>query len=349
MNINLEILKRFFDGKYSRADYLTIKSALENPEQEIEMKQLLQDHWFELNRAGSLAEGKVDHILHKIHKQIRTETENIPVRRLRFFTTFQRIAAILIVPLILSFLTVIYFQSRTVIPENTYAEIQCPFGVRTKFVLPDGTTGFLNSGSTLEYPAIFANDRNVTLKGEAFFDVTHDENHPFIVNTSNLSTKVLGTQFNVIAYGDENVEEVILKEGKVEIYSNGGDKLETLRPNQKLVLNTLTRKFNSNEVDASQYVSWTEGKLTFRNEKMQQVARRLARWYNVEIEINDPELMQYAFRATFIDEPLEEVLKLIALTAPLKYTIEERETTDNDVYKTKKVIVCLDRSRLDAF
>lgn len=346
MDINPKILQRFFEGKYSRQDFLAIKSVFGKPEKEAEIKTLIQNHWFDFNKK-TLSEGNIDHVLDKIHHQI--QLENKPVKRMRFITAFQRIAAILIVPLILTFLAVFYFQPKTAAPEIAYAEIQCPLGVRTKFLLPDGTTGFLNSGSTLGYPVIFTNERNVTLNGEAFFDVTRDEEHPFIVNTPHLSTKVLGTQFNVIAYGNENTEEIILKEGKVEVYSNQGIKLGTLQPNQNLILNTQTRQYNKNKVEALQYVSWTEGKLMFRNESMQQVANRLGRWYNIDIEVKDHELLTYAFRATFIDEPLEEVLKLLAITAPLKYEVQDRETTNNDTYKKKKVIVSLDRKRIDAF
>ncbi|MEN8115465.1 MAG: FecR domain-containing protein [Bacteroidota bacterium] len=346
MDLNPKILKRFFEGKYSRNDFLAIKSVFEKSEGKAEIINLLQNHWFDFNNEA-LPEGNIDYVLDKIHHQIRLE--NKPVKRIRFITAFQRIAAILIVPLILTFLAIFYFQSKTTAPELAYAEIQCPLGVRTKFVLPDGTTGFLNSGSTLEYPVIFTNERNVSLTGEAFFDVTHDKEHPFIVETPHLSTKVLGTQFNVIAYGNENIEEIILKEGKVEVYSNRGKKLETLQPNQSLVLDTQTRQYNKNKIEALQYVSWTEGKLVFRNEEIDKVAKRLGRWYNVEIEIKDEELLKYAFRATFIDESLEEVLKLLALTAPLNYEIQQREITINDTYKKKKVIVRLDRSRLDAF
>ncbi len=346
MAFNPEILNRFFNGKYSRNDYLAIKSLLEIPEERDELKNLLQNHWEDFSNEP-LPKGNIDHILRKINQQIHAEDNR--VKRNSFISVFQRIAAILIIPLILTFMAVFYFQPKSVSPEIATAEIQCPQGVRTKFVLPDGTTGFLNSGSTLEYPVLFSTDRNVKLKGEAYFDVHHDEEHPFVVNTSNLSTRVLGTQFNMIAYGSENSEEIILKEGSVEVYSNQGEKLVTLEPDQKLALNTETRQFKTNQVEAEQYISWTEGKLIFRNESMQQVANRLGRWYNIEIEVKDPELLKYAFRATFIDEPIEEVLKLLAKTAPLTFKEQIRETTNNDTYKKRKFIVSLDRKRLDAF
>ena len=251
--------------------------------------------------------------------------------------------------MLLGYLAIYFVQSKNTKAEVAIAEIQCPLGVRTKFVLPDGTTGFLNSGSTLEYPVRFNRERTVTLNGEAYFDVTHDEERPFVVNTPHLYTMVLGTQFNVIAYENENSEEIILKEGIVEVYSQQGEKLETMQANQKLSLNIANRQYDKSQVEAYQYVSWTEGKLVLRNESMQQVANRLGRWYNVEIEIEDPELLTYAFRATFIDEPLEEVLKLLALTAPLSFEEQLRETTNDGIYEKRKMIIRLDEKRLDAF
>lgn len=180
MVIQPEILYRFFKGKYSRKDFLTIKSAFGDPEKEAEIKSLLETHWSDFNN-GPLSEGSIDHVLHRIHRQIRREEAQ--TKRKRFITVFQRIAAILILPLALAFFALFYFQPKAAAPEMAYAEIQCPMGVRTKFILPDGTTGFLNSGSTLGYPVIFANGRTVNLKGEAFFDVAPDKGHPFTVNT----------------------------------------------------------------------------------------------------------------------------------------------------------------------
>ena len=115
------------------------------------------------------------------------------------------------------------------------------------------------------------------------------------------------------------------------------------------ILNTQTKQYYKIVVEASQYVSWTEGMLVLRNENMEQVATRLGRWYNVEIEIKDPELLKYSFRATFIDEPLEEVLKLLAQTAPLSYEEQKRETTSNNVLLKRKFFLSLDRKRLEAF
>ena len=351
MDFNPKILYRFFNGDYSRKDYFEIKSIFSEPENRLRLKEHLKRHWSDFSDKN-MPEHNIESLLHKIHHKIRLEENTF--QRYKFISIFQKVAAILIVPLILSFFAIVYFQSNkekneVIYESNASAEIQCPLGVRTKFELPDGTTGFLNSGSWLKYPVNFITGRNVSISGEVYLDVIHDELRPFIVHTSNLQIKVLGTQFNVISYEDDFKEKVILNQGKVDISSLEGEKLAVLQPNQKLILNTESRTFETNEVEASQYIGWTEGKLIFRNENMQQVAERLGRWYNADIKIEDPELLKYAFRATFIDESLEEVLKLLALTAPLTYEEQPRISSSDKTYQKRTVLVKLDKKRLMAF
>jgi len=345
MGFNPEALYRFFKGQYSRKDFLSVKSAFEDADQHQNLRECLEKQWNDLDAEQS-STPNADHILRKIRNQIAIEDK--PIKKNTFIVVFQRIAAILIVPLIVSFFAAFYFQGKTN-SQVSFAEIQCPVGAQTKFTLPDGTTGFLNSGSTLIYPVVFSKNRSVTLRGEAFFDVVHDKKHPFFVNTPKLRTKVLGTQFNVIAYENESSEEVILKNGKVEVYSQKGKKLDILAPNQQLTLNTQASTYHIKNVDSEQYSSWTEGKLVFRNESMQQVSKRLGRRYNIEIEIRDPELLNYAFRATFIDEPVEEVLKLLAKTAPMKYEEQKREVSTDNAYNKRKFVISLDKKRLHLF
>jgi transmembrane sensor len=346
MKFSVEIIERYFKGTYSQADYKAIRDFISKSGESAELEKHLESHWFDINKE-SLPEGDVDHLLERIHYQIQTEPESS--RSLSFVAIFQKVAAILIIPLILGFLALFYTQSIEKKSLLAKAEIQCPQGVRTKFVLPDGTTGFLNSGSTLEYPATFNMERTVTLSGEAFFDVKRDEKRPFTVYTPHLVTRVLGTQFNVIAYEDEESEEIILKEGEVEVFTRKGDKLGRLQSDQKLGLDKLTNRYGKSNVEAYQYISWTEGKLVFRNESMQEMANRLGRWYNVEISIEDGELLSYGLWATFIDEPIEEVLKLLTLTAPIRYEELERDTCMDGAYKKRKIILSLDVDRLNTF
>ena len=350
MHLNPKILNRFFKGNYSHKDYLEVKSAFSDLDKRAVLKKYLERHWDEFSDKD-IPGDNIEQLLHKIHHKIRLEEAND--RSYNFMAIFQKVAAILIIPLLLSFFAVIYIDSNKEVADVEeqsigFAEIQCPLGVRTKFELPDGTTGFLNSGSRLKYPVKFINGRNVSVSGEAYFDVFHDEKNPFVVETQSLKVKVLGTEFNVIAYDDEQDEEVILNRGKIEVSTQEGQKLDILHPNQKLVLDTRNETFKTSKVEASQYIGWTEGKLIFRNENILQVAERLGRWYNVDIEVKDKELYEYAFRATFIDESLEEVLKLMALTAPFTYEEPPRGITNN-TFQKRKILVKLDKERLKAF
>lgn len=345
MDINPKILHRFFSGHYSRKDYIEVKTLFTDYNKKPELRNHLQKHWNEFVQQG-IQEKNVDHLLDKIHYKINLEEGR--KRNYGFVVIFQKMAAILIIPLLLSFLAVLYFHIDIKRFDNqVYAEIQCPLGARIKFELPDGTTGFLNSGSKLKYAVGFVNGRKVDVSGEAYFNVIHDGN-PFEVQTSLLNVKVLGTEFNVIAYDDELQQEVILNRGEVEIYNKSGAELGTLQPNQKLVIDTENGVSNIKYVEASQYTGWTGGKLIFRNESMVQVAKRLGRWYNADFKIVDPELYKYNFRATFVDESLDEVLKLMALTAPFKFEEQPRQMS-NYTYQKRLFKIKLDKDKLKAF
>lgn len=341
------ILKKYTEGKITLEEDIELSEQLADKKNR-DTEQLLFKDWKSQLGSEPVSYLNLPAILDRVHHRIRIIEDRKTVK-LNWWKTFQRAAAIMIMPLMIAFAAYYIIQTNESGSYNSYAEIQCPLGVRTKFQLPDGTTGFLNSGSTLRYPLVFAKQRNVKLIGEAYFDVVSDKKHPFTVKTPLLTTKVLGTQFNIIAYANENTEEIILQEGEVEVYSESGRKLEVLQPDQNLVLNTETKRYYKSQVEANQYVSWTEGKLIFRNESMQQVAKRLGRWYNVEIEIKDSELISYAFRATFVDESLEEVLKVLARTAPIKYNEQPREISNAGTYEKRKVIISIDKKRLDAF
>ncbi len=278
----------------------------------------------------------------------KLQAKEKPLRIYKFSVGFRRVAAIFVIQLVLTSLAYFYFQFKNSLVDSVFAEIQCPMGARINFALPDGTTGYLNSGSSLWYSVDFQKSRNVKVTGEAYFDVFHDSKHPFIVQAENINVKVLGTKFNLISYKDDITEEVILNEGSVEIFGANGKIISRIKPNQMFTLEKDKKGYRIDEVDSEQYSSWTNGKLAFKNESMGKVAKRLGRWYNVDIIIEDKELLQYTFRATFINEGLEEVLKLIALTTPIKFEEIKREIT-NDTYSKRKIILKLDEKRKIGF
>lgn len=233
-------------------------------------------------------------------------------------------AAILLLPLLLLGGLIFSYlpkKSDSISTQIASSVIYAPMGSRVSFVLPDGTKGWLNSGSSLAYSIPFEN-RFVSLDGEAWFDVTHNQNHPFEISAGASKVKVLGTSFNVSAYQETQYVEVVLQQGKVDFYRDSLAEKITIAPSQKLVYSS--GKVNVSMTDASKYEAWTEGKLVFRGDNMAEVARRIERWYNVKVILADQDLEKYSFRATFEDDSLEDVLRLLSMTSPISYKITPR-------------------------
>lgn len=213
----------------------------------------------------------------------------------------------------------------------TFNTINVPYGKKFKVKLNDGTMVHINSGSSLKFPVDFMEgvDRKVYLKGEAYFDVSEDKNHPFIVNADELNVRVLGTQFNISAYGEDNLLNTVLVEGSVHIYE--GDKIEgannavILSPGHMATWNKKRKSINVNEVDANNYIGWVAGKLVFVNTPFSQIIKKLERNYNVEIINNNLILDTQLYDATFDVETIEEVLNTFSKSYAIKYTISDNK------------------------
>jgi len=334
-DVTYKTLKIFSEGKYSWNDYKKVKNWFNRIHDYQEAKQYLAEQWNEFNEQEQPDEHSLKHIYYEIEHQIFAE-ERKKARQKRWLGFYQKAAAILLIPL-LAFSAWYYFIGPPPIDSQAWVEINAPEGARSQFSLPDGSTGWLNSGSKLKYNPVFE-ARKVELQGEAWFDVQHDETI-FTVNTENMDIRVLGTQFNVMTYSDINFAEVVLEEGKVEVQGTRGHFEKTLAPGEKLKLSLDENTFNVQQVDTKPYTVWKEGFLLLDNEPLELAVARMERWYNVDIEIKDETLKSYRFKATFEDEPLEEVLKLLAVSTPMEYTIEKREMTNNNIYRKKKVTI----------
>lgn len=174
------------------------------------------------------------------------------------------------------------------------SQLVIPHGSSSKVVLNDGSIVWLNAGSSLVYPSVFSNKtREVVLFGEAFFSVAKNVDKPFIVQTSALEIQVLGTEFNVSAYPEDNIIQTVLKEGSVAIRRKGAARNEKdiiLIPNQLASFNKTTRLSEVTNVNTEFYTSWTEGLLTFENRDLNRVIKSLERFYDISIHFDDPVL-----------------------------------------------------------
>ncbi len=268
-----------------------------------------------------------------------------------WWKSIQRVAAVLLVPLLAysGYVTLnnISFHKLTE-GQVVMQTVTSRQGMVSKFILADGTMVWLNSGSELQFPLHFTGDvRNVKLRGEAFFKVTKNDKQPFRVNANELNIEVLGTSFDVSSYEEEKQSEVILVEGKVSL-STGKDnrttEYGTMRPGQRAVYKAETQKVYAEVVNVDKYIAWRDGNLIFRDDKMEDVVKRLSRWFNVEIVINDPIIKSYTYKATFRNENLIQVLNLLKLSAPIDYKILECKALSDGEFTKQKVYLMKKRS-----
>lgn len=335
--IDYKLLHNFSTGNYSYNDYLKVRHWFTQVKDDAEIEEQLFEEWKELE--DSAGEKSLHSIFEKIQYQILLE-ENKKEKKRSVWFYYKQIAAVLIPILILSATWFFYSQPEKKLVQ-TWVEINVPEGARIEFLLPDSTKGWLNSGAKLKYPSEFSSHRKVELVGEAFFEVRHLENSDFTVGVKGLNIRVLGTKFNVSAYSNEAFTDVVLKEGKVEVKGTSTGSRQILMPGEKVSFDRKTNDLKVNKVDADLYAAWTNGFLVLDNESLEQAAKKMERWYGAEITITDEKLKNFRFKATFKEEPLEEVLRYISMTTPLTYKIESRDQDNNGILKKKQIIISL--------
>ena len=236
-------------------------------------------------------------------------------------------------------------------------------GVCSKTVLPDGTVVWLNASTTISYPSCFNGDtRTVELTGEAFFDVARDETKPFIIQSGKLQVNVLGTSFNFKHYEGDTHASLAVETGMVTL-STGESKTTNLEAGQYATIDNRTLQTQvHNEIPTvsvkkeelsttnspvmvdretlnNQFSLWRNYVLVFRDEPFNNILNELSRRYNVDFDIRDKEIMDYEYTATFNDMSLEDILKLLKISAPIDYTIKSLTSNTANAYGKRKVTI----------
>lgn len=216
-----------------------------------------------------------------------------------------------------------------------YNTLSVPYGKRFEIKLSDGTNVHLNAGSSLKYPVKFieGENREVFSEGQVYFDVTKDENHPFVVTTDKISVRVLGTQFSVSSYTEDKEVSTVLVEGSVSIYDNNKSySLETatlLNPGFQADWNKKAGRIEIHKADIEMQTAWIDGKIIFRHVPFENIVKKLERHYNVEIINNNKGFSKDLITASFDVETIEEVFKVISEIHPINYTIESNKVIIN--------------------
>lgn len=228
-------------------------------------------------------------------------------------------------------------------------EIVTKNGSRSTLVLPDGTKVKLNAGSRLQYENDFlTGKREVSLSGEAFFEVVHDSRHPFIIHCKDINIEDLGTAFNVKAYPEDNFIETSVLRGKVEINYKGDSSQKiilihdqkatvytenvpetspgtTENTDSSLVNYTITALKRDPDFHGIPEISWTSGRLIFRQDSLRQIATQLERWYNVTIHFENGKYDGDVFTGEFKNQSIKVVMQALQLSSGFKYRLEDKD------------------------
>lgn len=196
-------------------------------------------------------------------------------------------------------------------------------GQRSNVVLPDGTKVWLNSDTEIKYSGEYGKkDRQISLSGEAYFEVAKDPKHRFIVQAGEMQVEALGTAFNVKAYEEDDELTASLFEGKVKTSVAGQTLL--LDPDQSVSYNRIKHSFVKLNGNTNYDRMWRNQELVFRGESLEEVAIMLDRLYNVKVEFQTDDIKHYRFSGVIKNNSLENVFELISLTAPIRY--EKRDS-----------------------
>ncbi|MFC6859145.1 FecR family protein [Zunongwangia atlantica] len=224
---------------------------------------------------------------------------------------------------------IVYTKNKS-ITEMSYNTLKIPYGKQLEVVLSDGSEVMLNSGSTFKFPQNFieGKKREVFLEGEAFFEVTKDSLHPFIVNANDLNIKVLGTEFNVSNYNEDIDTEVVLVGGAVTLKSNDLESEEVhLSPGQKGIFLKEGNKINTEEVNVSLYTGWLDGIVVFRETTFENITKKLERHFNIKIINTNSELAEEKFNATMDlrNEDINQILEYFKKIYDIDYQVKNNE------------------------
>jgi transmembrane sensor len=288
-----------------------------------------------------------DESLSKLMKFIDEEKPE-SIRTISFVNSLWfKIAAVSLLVIGLSSLWNVFRSHNIKVRELAYNEIIVPLGEKAQIILSDGSHVWINSASKLRYPVMFGEtSRDVTLEGEAFFDVVKKHGKTFVVNTRDVKVNVLGTAFNVKCYPGDDKTQTIVVRGEVKVEDIHGDqKAIIIKPNEMATLqgrimpDQTTSHLNLitvRKVDPESLVSWKDQLLVFNGESFEDLTIKMERWFNVRIKIDDMELKTERYSGKFVhNETVYQVLEAIKITTPIVYKVEKDTIVISKIQRKK--------------
>lgn len=326
-----QLMAKYFAGEISQEEMNQLGDWLESSAENKKLFNDLQKEWSNLELKSSSTDRI--RVLSKVKERIKSEEKEVLVRKIAFNSWYRRAASIVVV---IALSTLMWYQIQE--PFSTlntlgYEVENCDAGDQKEVLLADGSHIFLNGDSRVKYKKELAGSlRNITLQGEAFFDIERDEQKPFVVYLNDAEVKVLGTSFNIKAYPEDEKVETSVLTGKV-VFNHVHGILKKKRenmfliPGQKGIINHDSNSFDQLQVDNELDIAWMKRKLHFINTPLSEITKSLYRMYGVKFKLTDGSLKDLKITASFENEKLEEVIKILEMTSEFSYKMETNLVT----------------------
>jgi ferric-dicitrate binding protein FerR (iron transport regulator) len=264
---------------------------------------------------------RLDTARKRLIARLNSKSEDASKKSLNFY--LQRIAAAIIFIISIAGAS-IYFTSETdLFYQNNWVEISTEASQQSKVSLPDGSLVWLNAGTVVKYHSN-KKERQVRLNGEAYFEVNHSPDYPFVVEVGDAKIKVLGTKFNVSHYPDSKVTEASLLSGKIAMSLEKSGKVVNIVPGEKVTYDEETQVLSKTVAKVQNDIVWRQGILVFENESFYELTLKLTRYYGVNFVYNRDAFENIHYTGTIDNLSISNVLEFINLTIPINYKIENK-------------------------
>ncbi|MFV0505361.1 MAG: FecR family protein [Bacteroidales bacterium] len=342
--MDLKLLYKYLNDSCSLEELQEVNVWIDNGFPAI--KDCLREDWenYDEGFVSSIPDSELNDLLRRIHLKIRSTKHRKATKSTSLFLNiYKSVAAILIIPIFGLLAYLLIENSEDVVSKMSSAEslvnVFVPEGVVSSLVLPDSTLVYLNSASKLSYPARFNGDvRNVQLNGEAYFEVKHNPEKPFVVSCSKLNVTALGTKFNVKAFASDNEVSTVLVDGCVVLDklldAKDAVRIARMEPNQQIDFLKDTEETRTKEVNVQNVIGWKDGLLIFDNVTLNEFAKILGRKYNIDFIVSE-EVKDLTITAKFKNESLKSILKSARRATSVNYKIE----SSNDTNSKRRVIL----------
>lgn len=314
------IVEKYIRGSISEEEYNELQQQIQN-DSDSSVGDMLNECWQKDLNIHVMPRAAKERTRRQINEKIKKDMRRV------WFKRASTIAASILIPVLI--ISTVYFYKEMDHYKQIPNIVSVNKGQRAGITLPDGTIVHLNSESKLTYTPDFNGKlREVVLEGEAFFEVTPNKEKPFIVKTSVFDVEVLGTSFNVSVYNDENIVETALMEGKVKLTMQGcPSKPVYLTPSQKFIYSRSDRQGTISIMEGDTELAWKQGILAFSAEPLEEVFRKIERWYGVTMHYDKESLVNDNFTGQFKMISIQEMMNILHMHYNLKFKIE-----NNDIY-----------------